>query len=314
MDLQLGYLVFGVRDLPAWRGFCRDMLGLPAPLPNPDGSAGWTIDDAAQRLVAVQDGRDDLLALGLDCADAAGLAAVLARLRDAGIAVACAPADLRAARRVAALWLARDPAGNAVELFHGMERAAAPFRSDAFPSGFRTGDAGLGHAVLVHRELAAMEDFYVRVLGFGVTERLATRVGPFAIRGTFLHCNPRHHSIALFDLPAGKRLHHFMLQANAHMDVGRAFERAQARKVPLALDLGQHPAPDGTFSFYGITPSGFDFEIGAGSGEIAPQAWQPVRTQHTSSWGHRPQWRLKWRLVAAIARQGWTARRRVRGG
>jgi 2,3-dihydroxybiphenyl 1,2-dioxygenase len=311
MDLQLGYLVFGVRDLPAWRDFCGGMLGLPAPLANADGSIGWRTDDAAQRLVVVHDDRDDLLALGLDCGAAAGLAAALSRLREAGVPVACAPEGLRAARRVAELWLAQDPAGNAVELFRDMERAAAPFHSEAFPSGFRTGEAGLGHAVLVSAQLAAMEHFYVDVLGFGVTERLATRAGPIAVRGTFLHCNPRHHSIALFDLPSGKRLHHFMLQANAHMDVGVAFERARARKVPLALDLGQHPAPDGTFSFYGITPSGFDFEIGAGSGEIAPHQWQPVRTQRTSSWGHRPQWRLKWRMVAALARHAWVLRRRA---
>ena len=55
--------------------------------------------------------------------------------------------------------------------------------------------------------------FYVEVLGFGVTERLLTRAGPLTVRGTFLHCNRRHHSIALFDLPIAKRLHHFMLEA-----------------------------------------------------------------------------------------------------
>ena len=161
----------------------------------------------------------------------------------------------------------------------------------------------MGHAVLVSRDLEAMERFYAGALGFGVTERLETRVGPITVRGVFLHCNARHHSLALFDLPSARRLHHFMLQANAHMDVGRAFERARERKVPLSLDLGQHPAPDGTFSFYGMTPSGFDFEVGAGSGEIEPQAWSVVRTTQTSSWGHKPQWRLKWRMVSALVSQ-----------
>lgn len=300
MDLQLGYLVFGVRDLPAWRAFCDRMLGLPAARENPDGSIGWTVDEAAQRLIAVRDPADDLAALGIDCGSAAGLAAAVARLQESGIAVAPGDAMLRAARCVTELWRAEDPAGNAVELFHGLQRTGVAFRSEAFPGGFRTGEAGLGHAVLVSPDLEAMEHFYVEVLGFGVTERLATKAGPITVRGVFLHCNRRHHSLALFDLPATRRLHHFMLQANAHMDVGRAFERAEALRVPLSLDLGQHPAPDGTFSFYGMTPAGFDFEIGAGSGEIEPAQWKVMRTQATSSWGHRPQWRLKWRMARAL--------------
>ena len=303
IDLRLGYLVFDVRDLPAWREFCGGMLGLPAPLENSDGSIGWAIDEAAQRLIAREDGRDDIAAVGLDCGTADGLAATLSRLHDAKTAVRRASAELRRARRVQDLYVTEDADGNSVELFRGLERAEAPFRSDAFAAGFRTGEAGMGHAVLVSRDLEAMERFYVGVLGLGVTERLQTQVGPIGIRGVFLHCNRRHHSLALFDLPSTKRLHHFMLQANAHMDVGLALERARARRVPLSLDLGQHPAPDGTFSFYGVTPSGFDFEIGAGSGEIAPQQWQEVRTQKTSSWGHRPQWRLKWRMAAAMLGQ-----------
>lgn len=311
MNMQLGYLVFGVRSLPDWQDFCSHMLGLPAPLENPDGSLGWTVDAAAQRLIACPDAADDLLGLGLDCGTPQQLEQAVARLQAAGIATCEAAPALRAARRVASLWLARDPAGNAVELFTGLERAARPFESAAFPAGFRTGEAGLGHAVLVSGELAAMERFYVDTLGFGVTERLQTKVGPLAIHGTFLHCNPRHHSLALFDLPSNKRLHHFMLQANAHMDVGLALERARAGGVPLSLDLGQHPAPDGTFSFYGMTPSGFDFEIGAGSGEINPQQWDTMHTTSTSSWGHRPQWRLKWRTAAALASR-WLGGRRAR--
>ena len=168
-----------------------------------------------------------------------------------------------------ALWSLHDPAQGLVELCLGLEQAATPFSSTAFPDGFETGALGLGHVVLVAHELPAMEAFY-SLLGFGVTERLDTRVGPVRMRGTFLHCNRRHHSLALFDMPLGKRLHHFMLQAERLADIGLAFERARRHKVPLSLDLGQHPDPDGTFSFYAATPSGFDFEIGAGTREIDP--------------------------------------------
>jgi catechol-2,3-dioxygenase len=83
----------------------------------------------------------------------------------------------------------------------------------AVSSRLRNRRVGLGHAVLVAHDLPPMEAFYAGILGFGVTERRATRVGPIDFRGVFLHCNQRHHSLALFDLPLRRRLHHFMLQA-----------------------------------------------------------------------------------------------------
>lgn len=299
-ELQLGYLVFGAAKPQRWADFCDGMLGLPGPLTNADGSRGWRVDGASQRPVVQEDRSDDLLALGLDCSDEASLDRLVARLESSGVQVTVGDAALLRARRVQRLHRVTDPAGNPVELFVGLQQAADPFKSAAFPGGFRTDDLGLGHAALVSHDLDAMEAFYTGSLGFGVTERLATRAGPIAIRGVFLHCNRRHHSLALFDLPSRKRLHHFMLQANEHMDVGRAFERTRTAKVPLSLDIGQHPDPDGTFSFYGATPSGFDVEIGAGSKEIDPAAWNSTKTSVTSSWGHRPQLRLQLRMAGTL--------------
>jgi hypothetical protein len=82
--------------------------------------------------------------------------------------------------------------------------------------------------------------------------------------------------------------------------------------VPLSLSIGQHPGPDGTFSFYAAAPSGFDFEIGAGSGEIEPREWQPVRTAVTSSWGHRPQLGPKLRMVRDLVAMKLRRRARAR--
>jgi len=312
-DLRLGYLVFEARRPARWASFCQHMLGLPAPVDNADGSRGWRLDEAAQRLIVQEGPADDLAALGLECADEAVLERLLARLRQGGVAVEAADAALRGARRVQRLHRCTDPAGNTVELFTGLAPAAQPFASQAFPEGFRTGELGLGHAVLVSHDLAAMEVFYAGLLGFGVTERLATRAGPIDIRGVFLHCNRRHHSIALFDMPLSKRIHHFMLQAQRLSDIGVAFERAQRHKVPLSLELGQHPDPDATFSFYGATPSGFDFEIGAGTQTIDPEGWQTQHTGVTSAWGHKPKLRLQLKMAAGlIARRVSGAPRRAK--
>ncbi|WP_326538050.1 VOC family protein [Pseudorhodoferax sp.] len=315
ISLRLAYLVFETRKPARWDRFMREMLGLPAPAVHPDGSTGWRVDGACQRLVVVPGTRDDLLALGLECGDAAQLQQLLERLRAAGHRPLQADAALCRQRGVRALWSLHDPAQGLVELCWGLEQAATPFASAAFPDGFETGALGLGHVVLVSHDLPAMEAFYGELLGFGVTERLDTRVGPVHMRGTFLHCNRRHHSLALFDLPASQRIHHFMLQARATRDVGRAFERAEALGVPLALELGQHPDPDGTFSFYGDTPSGFAFEIGAQTREIDPAQWRTMHTQQTSAWGHRPRLRLKLRMAGELlkARLRRTRRQPARG-
>ena len=296
--LALGYLVFRVRKPLRWERFCGDMLGLPDAVANPDGSRGYRMDGAMQRLIVAEGAEDDLAALGLTCEDDTVLDALAARLRRMQIAVEDGGEGLRASRRVRRLMVIRDPDGNTVELAVGMEAAPVPFASPAFRSGFHTGRLGMGHAVLVSHRLEAMEAFYTGALGFGVSERLATRVGPMAIRGIFLHCNERHHSVAIFDMPLQKRLQHFMLQAEDLCDVGMAFDRAKLGKVPISLNLGQHPHPDGTISFYGVTPSGFDFEIGAGCKEIEPQGWQPLHTTVTSSWGHKPSLRLQMKMAA----------------
>ena len=295
-NLRLGYLVFEVRDFSAWDTFCRNVLGLQAPHWNGKGRCGWQVDESTQRIVTEEGPSNDLQAIGLECTDDAALDRALNRLTLNGVEFEEALSSLRLERRVKRLYLSSDPAGNVIELFTQPEQSPRPFSSEAFPAGFRTGASGLGHVVLVARDLKAMETFYVDVLGFAVTERLATRVGPIDFRGTFLHCNERHHSLALFDLPLKRRIHHFMLEAEDLSDVGRAFERTVRAKVPVSLGLGQHPDPDGTFSFYAATPSGFDFEIGSASHLIEPKAWQTQITHTTSSWGHKPTLRLQLKM------------------
>jgi biphenyl-2,3-diol 1,2-dioxygenase len=297
--MKLAYLVLDVRRPAAWRRFAEDTLGLPPPLAHRDGSLGYRLDGAAQRLV-VRPGADELGALGFELAGEADLAELRERLQRAGVPVAQGERGLCEARRVARLLSFEDPEGTRLEAVVGVEPGAQPFRSPFFPDGFGNPATGFGHAVLVARELAAMESFYTGTLGFGVSERLDARVGPLHVRGTFLHCNRRHHSLALMALPDRRKLHHFMLEARSVVDVVRAHERARSQRIPFSLGLGQHPDPDGTVSFYGRTPSGFDFEIGAGGREIDPAGWRELTSQTTSAWGHKPTLGLQLRAARGL--------------
>jgi len=298
--MKLAYLLFDVRRPDRWMDFATRTLGLPAAITNADGSQGYRLDDAAQRLIVRAGKADDLAALGLELADEAALEALAGRLSACGMSVRWGDASLLAARRVRRLLAFTDPEGTCVEAVVAPEPAAMPFASALVPGGFKSDDTGFGHAVLVVRDLGVMERFYIDTMGFAVSERLDTRVGPLQVRGTFVHCNRRRDTLALFALPPHRKLHHFMLQARELADVGRAFERARRERVKLSLGLGQHPDPDGTFSFYGATPSGFDFEIGAGGKEIDPVDWQEVRATTTSAWGHAPTLGLQLRTMRSM--------------
>jgi 2,3-dihydroxybiphenyl 1,2-dioxygenase len=299
---SLGYLVFAVRRPDRWARFLGTTLGLPT-AGDIGGPPSWRLDDAVQRLIVAEGDADDLRAIGLDAGDEAGLARAAERLARHGVAVHEADSASRRRRRVQQLLVATDPQGTAIELFVGLERADSRFASPLFGGGFRTEPLGFGHAALIAEDMAAMEHFYVEALGFAVTERLRTKAGPLEIEGAFLHCNQRHHSLALFDMPLRKRLHHFMLQTNRLADVGAAFEQIRRDRVPVSLGLGQHPDPDGTFSFYAATASGFDFEIGWGAAEIDPGQWIAQQTTVASAWGHRPTPRLRLKIAGAMLRR-----------
>lgn len=295
-NMKLGYLVFEVGEPEAWRDFAVRILGCQPAATNGGEACGLRIDDAAYRLLLREGKSEDVAVLGWEMPDDAALQALQSRLMAAGVPVSPFDHGELATRQVTAGLRFRDPSGLVNEAVVGLPRATTPFASQTMAGGFCTGEFGMGHAVLaVGRQAVAMESFYIDVVGLRLTERIDTKIGPIKVDGAFLHCNRRHHSLALIAIPSRKRLLHFMLQANRLRDVGLALERARSAGIRPSLDLGQHPDPDGTVSFYAPTPSGFDFEIGAGSGVIDPVHHETEVKYVTSDWGHRPSLRLKLR-------------------
>lgn len=297
--INLAYLVFQVRDLARWRRFGADMLGLPAAAANDDGTLALRLDDRVHRFILRQGAADDIDALGWEVADQKDFDAAVARARAAGANPAAGDAALCQARHVERLAHFTGPDSVRNELVMGLGRAGASFASTLMPGGFRTGSMGLGHAVLSSADTQSAASFYRDVLGMRLSQDLQVSIGPIKIGGVFLHCNPRHHSLALFQIPTRGRMHHVMIEVNDMRDVGRAWERAQELNVPIILTLGQHPEPDGMISFYGMTPSGFDFEIGAAGQLIDPGNFKPITIHVTSDWGHHPTVRAKWNLISA---------------
>ena len=281
---QLGYVGFQVRDLAAWRSVATDIMGFEIV----DGEPTCLRLDQRHHRIALYPGTADGLAYaGWEAANAADFDAIARRIRAAGIAVTHGSRDECEQRRVADLVKFRDPNGFPIELYHGPNAAPWPFVPSRPISGFKTGALGLGHIVLRCADRDAGVKFYTEALGLRLTD--TAELANSHMKATFLHCNPRHHSLALTTAApeAAGQVSHLMVEANAMEDVGRAYERCQASGVQIWLSLGQH-TNDRMLSFYMRSPSGFGLELGYGAIEVDDATWQVAHWQTGSHWGHKP--------------------------
>ena len=279
--LQLGYLAFEVSSLPAWRSFAQQTLGLSLGAELPSGGFTLRMDRYPQRFFIEPGPLDDASAIGWQVADRAALSALAAKLPDCKLGT---PEEC-AQRKVAALIKFEDPSGVPTEVFCGPELApAAP--TPVLCSRFIADDLGLGHVVIGADDPARSIAFYRDVLGFRLSDEIRCVYFGHDVDIAFFHVNKRHHSLAI-GRRQRKRIHHFMLETAGIDDVGLCFDRALQSQVPIVQTLGRHPN-DRMFSFYGKTPSGFQFEFGCGGREIDERGWQPTTYDRISEWGHHP--------------------------
>jgi 2,3-dihydroxybiphenyl 1,2-dioxygenase len=287
MDTQLGYLGIEVSDLDAWRRFATDMLGLAIAAPRADGALPLRMDDHDHRFLLHQGASDDVAYVGWEVADGAAMTALRDRVARSGAAVRSGTASEVEARGVQEMIHFDDPNGIRTEIFHGPSLGLRTFRTSKIASGFKTGVRGMGHVLVNASDAVKTERFYRDVLGFRLSDYVDTDFMGMPVHAVFLHANPRHHSLAFAALQLPKRLHHVMLETNSLDDVGAAFYRAQDLGVPIALGLGRHQN-DRMVSFYGVTPSGFCFEVGWGAREVDDETWEVKTYNGASEWGHRP--------------------------
>ncbi len=281
---SLGYLELGVSDLSAWQSYATEVLGVACEAV--DGALELRYDDACWRIRLRQDDADDIVCAGYEVADEPTLQALGQRLEAQGMAVSVATESQCQARQVQAMLHCEDPFGLAVELYVGARRASQPLSLPIDGTTFVTAGQGLGHMVLTVGEQQVAERFYMDALGFRLSDHIFMGPPGRQVQLTFLHCNPRHHTVALAPVPAPKRLNHIMLQVSTLDAVGLGLDRAQAAGVPMAATLGKH-TNDHMISFYMRTPSGFDVEYGFGGIEVDDATWQTGTHHATSFWGHQ---------------------------
>ena len=288
---QLGYLGLTVSKLDGWEKFATGVLGLQLAGKTADGALLLRMDEYHHRFIVSEGADDDLGFAGWEVPDQPTLAALATQIKAAGIEVHSGSAEEAARRGVADLIKFADPSGNPMEAYYGpLVSFENPFRSPRAISGFATGTMGLGHIVVRVDDAQRSLTFYRDELGMRISDfiDLKTRRGRPTdnLRLTFMHCNPRHHSIAFGAIPVQKRLLHFMLQVNSIDDVGLTFYAAQDAGAEISASLGRH-TNDHMVSFYMRTPAGFEVEYGYGARTVDDNIWKVERHEAPSIWGHR---------------------------
>lgn len=283
----LGYVVVEATDIGAWKHYAEQMLGM-ATADAPGGGLYLKMDDHAFRVVVFPGEADRYHASGWAVADQAALDTAVSALGAADVSVSALDAAGKALRQAEQVVEFFDPSGNRHELACGFVDAAAPFVSPIGVTGFKTGEYGLGHTVLPAAE--AFEDtlaLFRDVLGFGVSDEFDFQMDADApvTRIRFLHCNGRHHSLALAEMPNPAGCVHLMVEVLSMTEVGRAYDRMAANDIKLMATLGEH-ANDHMTSFYMMTPGNFALEYGWGGKIVDPATHETTRSAEVSRWGH----------------------------
>jgi 2,3-dihydroxybiphenyl 1,2-dioxygenase len=288
-ELQVAYLGVQAADPDAFGVFLRDVVGLVPGEDTADGATTWRNDHRVHRIIVEEGPANDAVFVGLEAGSPHAYTRAVARARAAGASVTEGTPAETAARRVEALARVDTPWGVPFELVHGLATAADPFDSPLVPGGFVTKDQGFGHVVFVVPDLDGADRFVREALGFTQSDWLETDLGGIALTVRFYHCNPRHHSLALGALPVElpQKLHHVMVETVSQDNVGAAFDRAWTAGLPIANALGKHDN-DKMFSFYVVTPAGFQLEFGYGARTIDEPWTDNRRYDRTSEWGHQP--------------------------
>ena len=279
----LGYVGLDVADLDGWDRFATEQLGMATERAG-EGVLRLRMDDRPFRLLLHEkDVADDVSFIGWELPGPGAVDAAAAELASAGLAVEEVSPEECADRRVRRLVRAEDPAGYQLELFCTPALNHTPIVSPVGVSRFVTGELGLGHVVLRVPDIDKSAAFYTDVLGFRLSDRQVRRQGGEAL---FLHCNQRHHSLALVG-PLDPGLHHLMVEVGTLDDVGYAFDRFVDAGLPISKTIGKH-TNDHMVSFYGKSPSGIEFEYGCGGIRVDDAVWSTSEITESSFWGHRP--------------------------
>lgn len=291
--VHLGYMVVESQRMTAWHRFGADAIGLHVDELDSD-TLRFRLDENECRFLIRRGRAEDVAAVGWQVDDHETFDQIIGRVVSAGVPIEEGTPEETALRGVERLWRFRGPKGIHQEIFTTPLTASAPLRMRN--SGFVTGEGGMGHLAMTSRDPRGIHQYFNAIFDSRLTDYVDENISGLKLKIRFLRVNERHHSVAVANVqglridPIRTKVQHVNIQAASLEDMLGSFERVTALGFKMAWSVGQH-TNDRELSFYCVTPSGFELELGWNPLTITPEleaAWKVVTHQGISTWGHKP--------------------------
>jgi 2,3-dihydroxybiphenyl 1,2-dioxygenase len=287
--LRLGYLVVDSEKFGEWRRFGRDAIGMHLDEAVP-GALRFRLDDHQCRFLIRRGPAEDVTALGWQVDDHSTFEEILNRITEHGVRYVEGGVDEAQARGVERLVRFPGPNGLAQEIFTSPRIDGASLDM-AVRGGFVTGESGMGHVAVTSTKPQQLHGYYDNVFDARLTDFIDETISGLKFKIRFLRVNQRHHSVAIAAVnrlpinPIRTRVQHLNIQVADLDDMVASYQRVRDCGFDMALGVGQH-TNDRELSYYAVTPSGFEWEVGWNPIVVDESTWEPTTYQGISIWGH----------------------------
>jgi len=209
------------------------------------GGNEWHCTGAGRRVIFLPGAAQTMAFAGFACRDRDGLERLRERAAAESLPIEAAPGGFFAEGAFAV----RDPDNNLMAF--GLSDDHAPP-----PQGLR---GPIQHLALATFDVDALEDFYLRKLGFAVSDRVRRDSGE--ITTSFVRSNHEHHTIAFFR-SSRQGLDHHSYEAGDWNTIRDWADRFAAFRLPLIWGPGRHGPGNNLFIFI-EDPDGNRIEVSA---------------------------------------------------
>lgn len=287
--VHLGYIVIETEKFDDWRRFGRDAIGMHLDETLPEVMR-FRLDDNECRFLMQRGPAEDTTGLGWQLDDHATFDAIEARIKGHGVPVTEGTAEEAALRGVERLVRFPGPNGLIQEIYVEPRKASAPLQL-AGRGGFVTGVDGMGHVAIATKKPQQLRGYYSTVFDARLSDYIDETISGLKFKIRFLRVNERHHTVAIASVnrlpinPIRTKIQHLNIQVADLDDMTASYQRVKELGFHMALSVGQH-TNDKELSFYAMTPSGFEWEVGWNPIVVDESTWEPTTHQGISIWGH----------------------------
>ena len=280
---HLGYLVVETEKFDDWRRFGRDAIGMHLDEALP-GVMRFRLDDNECRFLLQRGPAEDTTAVGWELDDHATFDTIEARVLSHGVPVTQGRTEEAELRGVERFVRFPGPNGLTQEIYVNPRKSSESLRLKA------TG----GHVAIATKKPHQMRGYYSTVFDARLSDYIDEKISGLKFKIRFLRVNERHHTVAIAAVnrlpinPIRTRIQHCNVQVAELDDMTLAYQRVKELGFEMALSIGQH-TNDKELSFYAMTPSGFEWELGWNPIVVDESTWEPTTHQGISIWGHTPE-------------------------